>query len=293
MTAVQDEPSEPSSRGGALVTGAARGIGLEIARRLADRGYFVHVTDLDGALASRVAAHLGPRAFGSALDVRSFPACRAAASRTVRRAGSLDVWVNNAGVLVPGPAWQQDERTRATMLDVNATGTINGTVAALEPMRAAGHGHIVNVVSMAGLVAAPGYAVYTAAKHAALGFSLATLADLRLAGVNGIEISCVCPDGVWTPMLYDKLEDPNAAASFSGVLLQPRQVADHVAHLLDHPQPVLAIPRWRGRLLRLFDLMPGVAIRYAPRVLAHGRRRQRRYLRQLRTGKLPMAPPPG
>src|SRR5947209_19481398 len=136
--------SAPSPRGGALVTGAGRGLGLEIARRLIERGHYVHVTDLDGMLAARVAGELGPSAFGSALDVRSFPACRAAASRTVRRAGSLEVWVNNAGVLVTGAAWKQDERTRTLMIDVNANGTINGTVAALEPMRVAGCGHIIN-----------------------------------------------------------------------------------------------------------------------------------------------------
>jgi NAD(P)-dependent dehydrogenase (short-subunit alcohol dehydrogenase family) len=270
-----------------VVTGGGRGIGLEIARRLVEQGYFVHVTDVDGALAENAAAELGPRAFGSILDVRSFRACRAAASRTLRRAGSLDVWVNNAGVLVTGPAWEQDERTRAMMLDVNATGTINGTVAALEPMRAAGRGHVVNVVSLAGLVAAPGEAVYAASKHAALGFSLATLTDLRLAGIDGIDISCVCPDGVWTPMLYDKLDDPNAAASFVGTLLRPEEVAEHVVALLAHPQPVLAIPRWRGVLMRLFDLMPAQSTRWAPRVLANGRRKQRRYLRRAKAGKLP------
>jgi NAD(P)-dependent dehydrogenase (short-subunit alcohol dehydrogenase family) len=101
------------------------------------------------------------------------------------------VWVNNAGVFVTGPAWEQDQRTRELMLEVNATGTINGTLAALDPMRAAGRGHIVNIVSLAGLAAAPGQAIYSASKHAAIGFSLATLADLRLAGIEGIEISCV------------------------------------------------------------------------------------------------------
>lgn len=277
----------PSLRGGAVVTGGGRGLGLEIARRLVEQGYFVHITDVDGGLANEAAAQLGPRAFGSTLDVRSFRACHAVASRTVRRTGSLQVWVNNAGVLVTGPAWEQDERTRALMLEVNGAGTINGTIAALEPMRAARRGHIVNVVSLAGLVAAPGEAVYAASKHAALGFSLATLADLRLAGINGINISCVCPDGVWTPMLHDKLEDPNAAASFSGVLLRPAEVADHVIQLLDHPQPVLAVPRWRGAMVRLLDLMPELSIRYAPRLLAYGRRKQGRYRRRAKAGKLP------
>jgi NADP-dependent 3-hydroxy acid dehydrogenase YdfG len=53
------------------------------------------------------------------------------------RAGSLDVWVNNAGVLATGPAWEHDEPTRRLMLEINALGTINGTLAALEPTRAA------------------------------------------------------------------------------------------------------------------------------------------------------------
>jgi NAD(P)-dependent dehydrogenase (short-subunit alcohol dehydrogenase family) len=279
--------ADPPSRGGALVTGAGRGLGLEIARRLVDRGHLVHITDVDGELAARAAKELGAGAFASALDVRSFGACRAAASRTVRRAGSLSVWVNNAGVLVTGPAWEQDERTRALMLEVNATGTINGTLAALEPMRRAGAGHVVNVVSLAGLVAAPGEAVYSASKHAAIGFSLATLTDLRLAGIEGIDISCVCPDGIWTPMLHDKLDDPNAAASFSGVLLRPAEVAVAVERLLDNPRPVLAIPRHRGVLMRIFDMAPGLSLRYAHHVLAHGRRQQRRYARRAKAGKPP------
>ena len=278
---------DPPSRGGALVTGAGRGLGLEIARRLVARGHIVHVTDLDGGAAARAAKELGPRAFASTLDVRSFAACRAAASRTQRRAGSLEVWVNNAGVLVTGPAWEQDQRTRQLMLEVNATGTINGTLAALDPMRAAGRGHIVNVISLAGLVATPGEAIYSASKHAAIAFSLATLADLRLAGVDGLEISCLCPDGIWTPMLHDKLEDPSAAASFSGALLRPEQVAEQVEALLDSPRPVLAIPRSRGRLARVFDLWPGLALRLGDRMLARGRRRQRRYLRRAKAGKLP------
>ena len=285
MTDDQDVSADPPPRGGALVTGAGRGLGLEIARRLVARGHIVHVTDVDGELAARAAKELGPRAFSSTLDVRSYVACRAAASRTWRRAGSLDVWVNNAGVLVTGPAWEQDERTRALMVEVNAIGTINGTLAALEPMRAAGRGQIVNIVSLAGLVAAPGEAVYSASKHAAIGFSLATLADLRLAGIEGIEISCVCPDGIWTPMLHDKLEDPAAAASFTGVLMRPEEVAGHVERVLDHPRPVLGIPGWRAGLMRLFDLFPGVSLRYGEQVLAHGRRRQRRYARRAKAGK--------
>ena len=88
-------------------------------------------------------------------------------------------------------------------------------------------------------------------------------------------------------MLHDKLEDPNAAASFSGVLLRPAQVAAEVEGLLDNPRPVLAIPRRRAVLARILDLAPGLMLRVVDRVLAQGRRRQRKYLRRAKAGKLP------
>jgi NAD(P)-dependent dehydrogenase (short-subunit alcohol dehydrogenase family) len=275
------------SSGGALVTGAARGLGLAIARVLIARGFTVHLTDIDGDAAALAAAALGDDAFASTLDVRDDEACRAAAADTVRRAGSLDVWVNNAGVLATGPAWEHAEPTRRLMLEINALGTINGTLAALEPMRAAGRGHVVNVVSLAGLVAAPGETVYSASKHAAIAFSIGTLADLRLAGVRDVHISCVCPDGIWTPMLFDKLEDPGAASSFTGVLLLPEQVAERVGRVLDRPRPVVTIPRWRGWAIRPFDLWPRVALWGLGPVLAYGRLQQRRYARKVRRGTWP------
>jgi NAD(P)-dependent dehydrogenase (short-subunit alcohol dehydrogenase family) len=270
-----------------VVTGGARGLGFQIARRLAERGHVVHVTDLDGEGASKAAEQLGAGAFGSALDVRDESACRAVAAATAERAGSLDVWVNNAGVLMTGPAWGQSADTRRLMLDVNAHGTINGTLAALEVMRGPGRGNVLNVVSLAGLAAAPGETIYGASKHAAIAFSLGTLADLRLEGVKGIHISCLCPDGIWTPMLHDKLDDRQAAASFTGVLLLPDRVAERAMDLLDRPRPVLTIPRWRGAFLRMGDVWPRFALAMTPVVLASGRLQQRRFKRMVAAGKWP------
>ena len=123
----------------AVVTGAGSGLGRAIAAELIGRGYRVHVTDVDAGAADRVAAELGPEARGSALDVRDEAACRGLAD-SIGRTGSLDLWVNNAGVFYSGPPWEQSAELRQTMLDVNVTGLMNGTVAALGPMRAAGRG---------------------------------------------------------------------------------------------------------------------------------------------------------
>lgn len=273
----------PSS-GGAVVTGAGRGLGREIARLLARRGHDVLVTDVDADAAAETARLLGGTAEAATLDVRDDEACRAVAQQAVDRAGSLAVWVNNAGVIVTGPAWEQDAATRRFMLEVNALGTMNGTLAALGPMRAAGRGHVVNVVSLAGLVGVPGETVYSASKHAAIGFSVATLSDLRIAGERGVHISCVCPDGIWTPMLHDKLDDPAAALSFSGRLLQPEDVVRAVDRVLDRPRPVVAVPSWRGAQVRALDALPGLAVRLGPAIQRLARWQQRRYARKLRPG---------
>ncbi|MEU3226235.1 SDR family NAD(P)-dependent oxidoreductase [Streptomyces sp. NPDC006976] len=264
-----------AARAGAVVTGAGRGLGRLIAAALVERGHHVLVTDVDEAAARTAAAGLGPDVSWAAVDVRDASQVEAARDRAVAEAGRLDVWVNNAGVLVTGPAWEQAPGVRRLMLEVNALGTVNGTVAAIEAMRGTG-GHIVNIVSLAGLTPVPGEAVYAASKHAAIGFSLSTLADLRLAGFTEIDISCVCPDGIWTPMLHDKLDDPASALSFSGKLLEPEEVVAAVRKVLDRPRPVTTLPRGRGAQVRLADAFPRFGLRALPWAVARGTRVQRR-----------------
>jgi NAD(P)-dependent dehydrogenase (short-subunit alcohol dehydrogenase family) len=270
----------PGTATGALVTGGGRGLGARIAEVLARRGHVVHVTDLDGAAAQATAERIGGAAFASALDVRDAAACEAAARATAERAGRLAVWVNNAGVLITGPAWTNTPEQRQMMLDVNVGGVMNGTVAAIGQMRSNGGGHVVNIASLAGLVAVPGETVYSGTKHAVMGFSLSTQADLRRAKVRDIRVSCVCPDGIWTPMISDRLDDPEAALSFTGRLLAVDEVAAAVDRVLDRPRQVTAVPRWRGVQVRLLDAMPDLAVRALPLVVLQGRRAQRRLLRK-------------
>jgi NAD(P)-dependent dehydrogenase (short-subunit alcohol dehydrogenase family) len=247
----------------------------------------VQATDVNADAAAATAADLGAGGSFAELDVTDAEACRAAATAAATRGGSLDLWVNNAGVLATGQSWEQDEATRRAMLDVNALGTMNGTIAALEAMVPADRGHVINVISLAGLVAAPGEVNYSASKHAAMAFTLGTLFDLRRSGISSVEVSAVCPDGIWTPMIADKLDDPEAAGSFSGQLLTPERVATEVGKLSERPRPLVVIPRWRSPMLRLFDLFPRLALRLLPLVMRDARRRQRRYKKLIEAGKWP------
>lgn len=265
---------------GAVVTGAGRGLGRQIARLLVERGHQVLLTDVDEAAVTTAAAELGGRARAMVVDVRDDAAVRAARDQVVAWAGRLDVWVNNAGVLRTGPAWEHDEQARRLVLEVNALGTINGTLAAIETMRERGGGHVVNIASLAGITAVPGEGVYAASKHAVMGFSLSTLADLRAAKVKHVHISCVCPDGIWTPMLHDKLDDPGAALSFSGKVLQPEDVVKAIDKVLDEPKVVTTLPGWRGALCRVGDVFPSVGLATLPLMTRQGRRTQRKMLKK-------------
>lgn len=268
-------------RRGAVVTGAGGGLGREIARVLVERGHYVLVTDVDESAAEATVEYIGAdRSSSMVLDVRDADQVDAALAAVVERAGGLEVWVNNAGVLVTGPVWEQAAARRDLMLDVNARGTVNGTVAAIDWMRANGGGHIVNIASLAGITPVSGEAVYAASKHAVIGFSLSTASDLKAAGIANVQISCVCPGGIWSPMLYDKLTDPAAALSFAGSLLQPSQVVATVAAVLDRPRLVTTIPRWRGWQGRWAAAFPRAGRLALPLVVAGGRRRQAKLVRQ-------------
>lgn len=288
MTGAARERGPGAPAGAAVVTGAGRGLGREIAVRLARAGCAVHVADLDGALARETAADITAAvpahpARGHALDVRDQEACRALAQDAAATTPhGLTVWVNNAGVLATGPVWSHGDATRRLMMEVNALGAMHGTIAALEVMRPAGRGHVLNIASLAGLVSVPGEGIYAASKHAVVGLSTSALTDLRLAGEKDVHVSCLCPDGMWTPMLFDKLEEPDASMSFSGVLLQPEQIAERALRILERPRAVTSVPRWRGVQARAFDLAPGLAARLAPWVVRLSRVQQRATARRLR-----------
>jgi short-subunit dehydrogenase len=281
MTPTSAKPV-PSGRPTAVVTGGARGLGHEIVRLLTQRGYRVVAADLDAEAVRSATASLGGEGLEAVgLDVRDGAASAALAADVAGRHGRLDVWVNNAGILGTGPAWEQPADRQRAMVEVNALGTISGTLAALEQMRPRGSGAIVNVVSLAGLAPVPGMAAYSASKHAALAFSLSTLGELRTAGERGISISCLCPSGIWTPMLHDKTEDFWASASFGGRMLMPEEVAERAVRLIDRPRPLTCIPRFMGPVSRVVAASPRISTALTPLMLRAAAAQRRRNARKL------------
>jgi NAD(P)-dependent dehydrogenase (short-subunit alcohol dehydrogenase family) len=280
--AEEEAMGSDTTRGGAVVTGAGGGLGKEIARALAGCRYRVHVTDVDAGAAAATAAELGGDTWASHLDVRDEAACRAVAAETAGRAGTLHAWVNNAGILRTGCTWDHPADERRWLFDVNVHGTVNGTLAALEVMCAQRRGTVVNVVSLAGLVAPPGETLYAATKHACLAFSVGAQTDLRRTGFRDVHVCALCPNGIWTPMLEAHLDEPEAAMSWSGSMLEAAGVATKAVQLVQRPRPVVSMPRYRGALARLFAATPRMGAAAAPLYLAAGRRKQRQWREQVR-----------
>ncbi len=246
----------------AVVTGAGRGFGREIARRLAGRGFAVLATDIDAAAAEETAQQIGAGAWSRPLDVREPEAHRAAAAAASER-GRLDVWVNNAGVLRTVKSWEHTDDDVRLMLDANLYGVVWGSRAAVDTMRAApgGDKHLINIGSLSSLAPAPGLAVYGATKHGVLGFTESLQGDLMLDDIP-ITVHCVCPDGADTELLRAQDHEEDAAIIWSAPrMLTPQEVADRTVSLLDGRRLVEVIPRYRGWQARAVAMTPRMGLK--------------------------------
>jgi pyridoxal 4-dehydrogenase len=171
----------------AIVTGGAQGIGKAIADKLADEGAAVVVADLDGDGAERAAPEGGA---GMQVDISSEDDARRLVDDTVSRFGKLDVLVNNAAI-VPFTAWDDvDFGEWRRIMAVNLDGTFLCCHHAQKPMREAGYGRIVNIVSNVILAGTPNLAHYVASKGGVFAF---TRALAREIGKYGITVNSVAP----------------------------------------------------------------------------------------------------
>lgn len=228
----------------ALVTGASRGIGLEVARRLLDHGARVtllgrNVQSLQSA-AESLAAH-GEVGFVSA-NISEQADVRSAFEQAVGRFGVVDVLVNNAGQAVSERFDRLDEAAWNKMIAVNLTGTFHCIQAVLPGMLEQQWGRIVNVASTAGLVGYAYVSAYCAAKHGVIGLTRSLALETAKKGVT---VNAVCPgytetdlvqealDNIMkkTGMTSDQAKSKLAQGNPQGRLVQPAEVADAVAWL--------------------------------------------------------------
>lgn len=190
----------------AVVTGAGRGIGAEVARALAAAGADVIVSSLTLERAEKVASELRARdaqAWAVACDVADEAQVARLAEVAMERLKRVDILVNNAGVTHSAPIKRTELSDWQKMLAVNATGTFLCTRAFLPGMVERGWGRIVNVASTAALQGARYIAAYAASKHAVLGFTRCAAAEV---GASGVTVNAVCPSYVDSDMTFQSIQ---------------------------------------------------------------------------------------
>ncbi|BBY83296.1 SDR family oxidoreductase [Mycolicibacterium pulveris] len=167
-----------------LITGAANGIGAEVAQRLHAKGASLVLTDLDGEQLHRVAAQLGgDRVLTVVADVRDLDAMQAAVEGGVQRFGGIDIVIANAGIATTGSVLGVDPEAFKTLVDVNVVGVFN-TVRAALPSVIDRRGYVLVVSSAAAYAASAGMAPYDASKAAVEHFANALRLEVAHRGVD-------------------------------------------------------------------------------------------------------------
>jgi NAD(P)-dependent dehydrogenase (short-subunit alcohol dehydrogenase family) len=222
----------------AVVTGAAMGIGKEVARRLAGQGVHVIGVDWNSAAMEATAAELGSRVEAAQGDVADW-ATHERAADAAQSVAPLRYWVNNAGIDVLAPAHTVTQEEVDRGLRVLQHGPMFGTAIAVRRLLAGGDGGaIVNVASIQGMIAFPGYYVYQAAKAAIIMFSRGVANDY---GAYGIRCNSVSPGSINTPMTeaaagtpeeLEQIIQESAELAPVGRIGEAGDVADAITYLL-------------------------------------------------------------
>ena len=180
----------------ALVTGAARGIGLATARLFVEQGWRVAMVDRDAEELAQAVAPLGAEAAGVTCDVSDPEAVARAVAEVTERFGGIDALVNNAGVADFGPIEETGFARWRTVMETNLDGVFLMSQACLPALRASA-GAILNIASISGLRASTLRVAYGTSKAAVIQLTKQQAAEL---GEHGIRANCVCPGPVRTKL---------------------------------------------------------------------------------------------
>lgn len=216
----------------AVVTGGAQGIGLAVARRLTRAGARTVLWDMDGDLAARAAADLGPEAEARPLDVTDAEAVGAAAADLAARHRRIDVLVNSAGIAGPNaPVVDYPVDAWRRIVEINLTGTFLTCRAVLPHMAAGGFGRVVNIASVAGKEGNPNAAAYSASKAGVI--ALTKSLGKEHAGAD-IAVNCVTPAAART-RIFDQMSQTHIDFMLSkiprGRFLEVDEAANMIAWL--------------------------------------------------------------
>jgi 2-dehydro-3-deoxy-L-rhamnonate dehydrogenase (NAD+) len=260
----------------ALVTGAAGGIGMALTRRLIAAGYHVPMLDISAAGLAEAKQLFGDTVTTIECDLADPGSIAAAAELIRQRVASIDVIVNNAGVITPGPFVDARPQAIERQMQINMLGPLRILNVFLPMIRRPGS--VINVISMAGILPLKDSAVYSAGKFGMRGFTLALALELK---ERGIRVSGIYPSSVDTPMLEKEAQSGGSPLNFIAEPLSPERVVDLIMRAIRKGGMEYYVPFSDSLLSRLAMMVPWSLPRLLPHFEKKGAAGQRRYLARI------------
>lgn len=228
------------------ITGGARGIGYQTAKELIRRGHRVAIGDVDEVRLEEAADDLGVLHF-TRLDVTDPDSFSAFLDGVEADLGSVDVLINNAGIMPTGHVHEEPDAVTRRQVEINVLGVIFGTKLALQRMLPRRSGHIINTASLAGELPVPGLATYCGTKFAVIGFTEAARQEYRKSGV---QLSTVRPTFTNTELVA-------GTAGAKGMRnAEPEEIALATADLIENPRPFVRVTRLAGGMVAAMKFVP-------------------------------------
>ena len=271
MPLVNSSDSVSSSRPVALVTGACGGIGSEIARRLHRLGYQLLLIDLNGDALAQLSSELGEAQFVVA-NLSSKSDLAALRTQIEDPAFHVDVAFVNAGVIFPGDLVEMTPQQIDLQMDVNLNSAIHLIQSCARIMKSRKTGHIIATVSVGGVLALKGSAVYSASKFGLRGL---------LAGLRDVRVSGIYPSGVDTKMLRHEAEQGGSALNFVSEPQTVQVVGDAFERALKTGKLEVYVPYFDGLLARCLAFVPGVVSYLYPALQWLGEQGRQKYLAKI------------
>lgn len=263
----------------AIVTGAAGGIGGEVARLFDRHGIKLVLTDINADGLAHTSRMLRSEHMCVTCDITRPEEVHGLVNTAHARFGTVDILVNNAGIIVPGLFEHCSHEDIERQVAINLLGAITCTREVIPAMKQAGAGHIVTVSSMAGLVPETYSAIYTATKFALRGFNLTLAIELKK---HRIGVSTIFPDSVATPMLRYEAEHGGSPLTFLSPPQSPALVAEEILGAIVKNKVEVYVPASTGMVSKAVMCWPWAVTRIWPLLEYLGRRKQPALASQLR-----------
>lgn len=266
-----------------LITGAAGGVGLALAKSFASQGHALVLTDRNADALAATAAQVGSKTEQIIADLRDASDLQRLSARIESTEAPIDILVNNAGIIVPGPVGTLDDDLMRAHIDVNMTAPMLLCAAAARAMKQRRSGYIFSIMSMAAMGPMKDSAAYSASKFGLRGFMASLSLELHPYGVG---VGGVFPSAIDTPMLAAEMASPDGSPlNFVGNAkpMPPHDVAAAVMKAMEKGKLETCLPAsdgFFGGVLMLFPSLLRPVLSYLEK---GGQKKKQAYLQRLQT----------